>query len=266
MEEHHAFDPKTEHVLTRVVEMVCESVPETMLQLYVLLKERHTVSRATVGGVLVSAMTTGFSSASISFDFDVDPALRKQSPDFYGYIPDDGSRTVIFGCMILNSALLLLIQIFSAALFGCSMSSTRSSEPPLKKVKVEHEPDGPLGCKFCMESCRGRGKGVDAMVCNLLPTPLARINVRRRHPLHPPHVSDSHTLNTSSLPPPPPCHPPPALPKSSPQPPANLSTPRCPCKHRCPPHHQLRPPQITDSHTLNTYHSNNPTSKLTPHR
>jgi len=40
-----------------------------------------------------------------------------------------------------------------------------SSEQPLKKVKVEHEPDGPFGCPFCFESCRGKGRGVDALVC-----------------------------------------------------------------------------------------------------
>ena len=40
-----------------------------------------------------------------------------------------------------------------------------SSEPLLKKVKVEHEPDGPFGCPFCFESCRVRGRGVDALLC-----------------------------------------------------------------------------------------------------
>ena len=43
----------------------------------------------------------------------MDPQNRKNSPEFYGYIPDGGSRTVIFGCMMLNSALLLLIRSFS---------------------------------------------------------------------------------------------------------------------------------------------------------
>ena len=46
----------------------------------------------------------------------MDPYSRKHSPDFYGYIPDGGSRTVIFGCMMLNCALLLLIRSFSAAM------------------------------------------------------------------------------------------------------------------------------------------------------
>jgi len=46
----------------------------------------------------------------------VDPQKRRATPDFYGYIPDGGSRTVIFGCMMLNSALLLLIRGLSAAM------------------------------------------------------------------------------------------------------------------------------------------------------
>jgi len=46
----------------------------------------------------------------------VDPQKRRETPDFYGYIPDGGSRTVIFGCMVLNSALLLFIRSLSAAM------------------------------------------------------------------------------------------------------------------------------------------------------
>jgi len=115
MEEHHVFDGRFELVATKMCEMVCESIPGCLLQLYVLVKER-TASKSTIGSVVISAMTTGFSSASISFDLDVDPAARKLDPTFYGYIPDGGSRTLIFGCMLLNSALLLLLRSFSAAL------------------------------------------------------------------------------------------------------------------------------------------------------
>jgi len=42
---------------------------------------------------------------------------RKVSPDFYGYIPDEGiARTLLLVCMILNSALMLLVRSFSAAM------------------------------------------------------------------------------------------------------------------------------------------------------
>jgi len=67
MEEHHVFDAKMELAFSKCCEIVAESIPGTLLQLYVLLKVRN-VSRAAVGSVIVSAMTTGFSSATISFE------------------------------------------------------------------------------------------------------------------------------------------------------------------------------------------------------
>jgi len=42
---------------------------------------------------------------------------RKESPDFYGYIPDEGiARPLLLVCMTLNSALLLLVRAFGAAM------------------------------------------------------------------------------------------------------------------------------------------------------
>ena len=42
---------------------------------------------------------------------------RKESPDFYGYIPDEGiARPLLLVCMTLNSALLLLMRASSAAM------------------------------------------------------------------------------------------------------------------------------------------------------
>jgi hypothetical protein len=47
----------------------------------------------------------------------VTPAKRFQNPEFYGYIPDRASRrTLVFGCMIMNGALLLLLRSLSTAL------------------------------------------------------------------------------------------------------------------------------------------------------
>ena len=68
MDDHHSLDAKVELVASKGIEMACESIPGGLLQLYVLLKQRETMSLATVGSVIVSAMTTGFSSASISFE------------------------------------------------------------------------------------------------------------------------------------------------------------------------------------------------------
>ena len=65
--EHHAFDAKSELAITKGIEMVCESIPGCIIQMFVLLKLKE-VSRSAVGSLIVSAMTTGFSSASISFE------------------------------------------------------------------------------------------------------------------------------------------------------------------------------------------------------
>jgi hypothetical protein len=52
-----------------------------------------------------------------SYDFDSDPVNRRMTPKFYGYLPDDGrTRLIMYLCMVLNSALLLLLRSFSAAL------------------------------------------------------------------------------------------------------------------------------------------------------
>ena len=52
-----------------------------------------------------------------SYDYDTDPVVRKREPDFYGYIPDEGiARTLLLVCMTLNSALLVVVRAFSAAM------------------------------------------------------------------------------------------------------------------------------------------------------
>jgi len=68
MEEHHVIDAKSMLVATKMNEMLCESIPGCLLQLYILLKNKELLSTSTVGSVIVSAMTTGFSSAIISFE------------------------------------------------------------------------------------------------------------------------------------------------------------------------------------------------------
>jgi hypothetical protein len=57
------------------------------------------------------------------FDFDTGVQRRKDEPEFYGFIPDGIRGTVVFLCMILNSALLLLARSASAALLIQARSS-----------------------------------------------------------------------------------------------------------------------------------------------
>jgi hypothetical protein len=92
-----------------------------VLQLAALVKNMRendgAYSKVALGSIIVSACTTGFTAATISFDFDVSPHRRRDEPAFYGYIPDSaGRRTAIFLCMIMNGALLLLLRSLSTAL------------------------------------------------------------------------------------------------------------------------------------------------------
>jgi hypothetical protein len=83
------------------------------------IKSEDGWSKVALGSIIVSALTTGFTSATISFDFDVSPQRRRDEPTFYGYIPDSaGRRTAIFFCMIINGALLLLVRSVSTALLA----------------------------------------------------------------------------------------------------------------------------------------------------
>jgi hypothetical protein len=83
--------------------------------MYALLKAKEMSTQA-LASIVISAMTAGASSATISFDYDTNPIKRKNSPDFYGYIPVSGARTAIFGCMFMNGTLLLLVKCFGCAL------------------------------------------------------------------------------------------------------------------------------------------------------
>ena len=64
MEEHHVLNAKTELAMTKCVEMICESIPGCLLQMYVLLKVGGTSGRA-VTSVVVSALTAGYSSGTL---------------------------------------------------------------------------------------------------------------------------------------------------------------------------------------------------------
>ena len=64
MEEHHVVDAKTELVITKCAEMIAESIPGCLLQMYVILKVGDASGRA-VMSVMVSALTAGYSSGTL---------------------------------------------------------------------------------------------------------------------------------------------------------------------------------------------------------
>ena len=73
----------------------------------------------------VSALTTGFASAMISFDRDVDPQGRKINPKFYGYIPDGHRlRSRCFMLMTMMSSLHNLSRSIGYALLAVAGGTT----------------------------------------------------------------------------------------------------------------------------------------------
>ena len=92
--------------------------------MYVALQNKP--EEAGIGALIsiaISALTTGFTSALISFDSDIDVAGRKINPIFYGYIPDDhASRGRCFFLMTIMSALHNLSRSIGCALLAASSS------------------------------------------------------------------------------------------------------------------------------------------------
>ena len=84
--EHNMIDPASELTATRCTELVCEAIPGCILQFTAamrVLQDGERVSNIAAGSIVISALTTGYSSACISFDFDVDPEKRHYEPDYY---------------------------------------------------------------------------------------------------------------------------------------------------------------------------------------
>ena len=94
-----------------------------MLQIYVVLRNPDEVKIGALVSIAISALTTGFTSALISFDKDIDVLGRKNQPRFYGYIRDDyATRGRCFFLMIIMSAFHNLSRSVGCALLAASSS------------------------------------------------------------------------------------------------------------------------------------------------
>jgi hypothetical protein len=114
-----SFDPILEMSYMKGIEMFAEAIPGVIIQLMAIATSDKDVGTSAWLSVAVSAITTGFASATISYDWDTDPVRRENSPDFYGYIPAKASkRTVVFVSMMLFSAGMLLIRCMTIVLLG----------------------------------------------------------------------------------------------------------------------------------------------------
>jgi hypothetical protein len=112
-------DAKTEMMICKCSEMIFESIPGCLLQTYAFLvaAQNGSVSKRAVTSIIISAITTGLTSATISYDVDTDPGQRRKNPKFYGYVPDkQAARTAMFVCLIFNSAVMIMIRCVGASM------------------------------------------------------------------------------------------------------------------------------------------------------
>jgi hypothetical protein len=103
----------------KVIEMFAEAIPGVIIQLMAISTSEKKVAAAAWISLSASALTTGFASATVSYDFDTDPVKREQVPDFYGYVPANPTkRSIIFVSMTLFSACMLALRCMTIVLLG----------------------------------------------------------------------------------------------------------------------------------------------------
>jgi len=93
-DEESIMSPLVELITGKMTELSIESVPGGLLQAYMFINTPEKTTFFMIS-ILISALTTGFSSAMISYDMDVSVANRKEVPLFYGYIKDGNTERMI---------------------------------------------------------------------------------------------------------------------------------------------------------------------------
>jgi len=117
-EKGQAVDPMIEMTYMKIIELFAEAIPGVIIQLMAIATSKE-VDLSSWVSLAFSTFTTGFVSATISYDLDTEPESRQKAPDFYGYIPPKASkRVLVFFSMIFMSAGMLLIRSTSIVLLG----------------------------------------------------------------------------------------------------------------------------------------------------
>ncbi|GMH80624.1 hypothetical protein TL16_g08626 [Triparma laevis f. inornata] len=110
------YDPKSELVSSKIIEMFTVAVPGAIIQSYAFLTG-SSQSSAAIFSLVVSIFTASFTSTGLSFDLDLDLTRRSTNPTFYGYIPDGSKEKMkTFAFMSFVSACQLIAKTLCCAL------------------------------------------------------------------------------------------------------------------------------------------------------
>ena len=115
------FDPMQEMGISKAGEVVFEAIPSGVLQLRIFLST-ETKTTAALVSLLMSAASTGYTSATVSYDIDTSISKRRASPSMYGMVPDAG-RGFVFLLMFLLATLQVVSKVFAVALLSLTSST-----------------------------------------------------------------------------------------------------------------------------------------------
>ena len=114
-------DPMTELTVMKSIEMVAEAIPGVIIQLMAIATTgaASEVSYGAWFSLAISSITTGFSSATISYDFDTNPVARRHNSEFYGYVPSKKKkRSIVFASMAFLTSSILLMRCMTIVVLG----------------------------------------------------------------------------------------------------------------------------------------------------
>ena len=92
MEDGQLLNALGEMSFCKAIELFSESIPAVIIQIAAIAASSDDTSTSEVVPLLVSAISAGFISATISYDMDTDPEQRKNVPEFFGYVPNSAKR------------------------------------------------------------------------------------------------------------------------------------------------------------------------------
>ena len=106
----------TELSIMKCMEIFSEAIPGVIIQLLSITTSRNDVTFFHWLSLASSLLSTGFVSATMSYDYDTDPAKRERHPEFYGYVPANSTkRSIVFVSLVIISSTVQLTRCMTIA-------------------------------------------------------------------------------------------------------------------------------------------------------